>query len=457
MNPALSSVTSPAVAPASSSPAAPRPLALLLKAKAESDRRNYGAKNEILRQLLRAYPSRFVVDSDDGRILGLTHPSTGFRIHMPASAVPDNVTLRRLRAGNPEEGSPGAGRNTKTGWDVAAELRALLQDSGDRLLELKEAAALLPATTDGYTLWYSPEHDQLRLRCCTGDAAALSGELLKYAEVELTPDEEPLERFVEPWCLVKRSYSPTVRGITDALALTPGPANAWYGGPRPLAATLLGGLAGAGLGYAAGTVGEHLAGDLLDRGRLRRTLALLGGGIGAAPGALWAAHNTAQLGPSGALRPFPHADEDAWQADQGQVRVASWDHADRAQDEENFLAGSLKRAAVAGGGMSEKIPVNDFNEVIWSSSDPFTPPALRAATVGLLESASLSRGGQDLISPSDIARIGIGMGAGYGISRLMGSTLGAMAGLSPKSQEALQQAGTWAGALKAVVPLVFGR
>jgi hypothetical protein len=49
------------------------------------------------------------------------------------------------------------------------------------------------------------------------------------------------------------------------------------------------------------------------------------------------------------------------------------------------------------------------------------------------------------------------MGSGYMASKLVGATLGALAGLSPGAQQTLQQAGTWAGALKAVVPTAFGR
>jgi hypothetical protein len=229
---------------------------MLLQAKAESDRRNYRAKNELLRQLLSAQPHRFVVDSDDGRILGLTHPSTGFRIHMPRGAVPDGIQLRRLE---------GVEETAKTAdWNVREELRQLYAQHGQRLSELKEAAALLPETTDGYSLWYQPDRDELRLYASAEDSARLAAPLLKTAQVDMTLDPAPLERFVEPWCLVKRSFSPTARGVTDALGFSEGPANAWYGGPRPIAATLLGGLAGAGLGYGAGLIGENISGGELE-------------------------------------------------------------------------------------------------------------------------------------------------------------------------------------------------
>jgi len=63
----------------------------LRKAKAESDRRNFAAKHAILRPLLEQYPGEFVIDSQQHRFAGLTHSPTGFRIHMPRTAVPGTI------------------------------------------------------------------------------------------------------------------------------------------------------------------------------------------------------------------------------------------------------------------------------------------------------------------------------------------------------------------------------
>jgi hypothetical protein len=60
----------------------------LLKAKEHSDRGNYPAKHAVLRSLLRENPRSFRIDSRRGGMVGLTHES-GFRIHMPAAALPD--------------------------------------------------------------------------------------------------------------------------------------------------------------------------------------------------------------------------------------------------------------------------------------------------------------------------------------------------------------------------------
>ncbi len=68
---------------AAAHPALPK----LLEAKRESDERNYPAKHSILRALILEHPEHFKVDSEDKHVVGLTHES-GFRIHMPRTAVP---------------------------------------------------------------------------------------------------------------------------------------------------------------------------------------------------------------------------------------------------------------------------------------------------------------------------------------------------------------------------------
>lgn len=64
------------------------PLQQLLSAKAESDRRNYNEKHRILRHLMQTYPNDFIIDSEQGDIIGITHNKTGFRIHMPKKYLP---------------------------------------------------------------------------------------------------------------------------------------------------------------------------------------------------------------------------------------------------------------------------------------------------------------------------------------------------------------------------------
>lgn len=67
-------------------------LASLLRAKTESDRRNYAAKHEIMSQLMRRAPADFVIDSTSGDIVGVTHKPTRFRLHLPAKTIPATVS-----------------------------------------------------------------------------------------------------------------------------------------------------------------------------------------------------------------------------------------------------------------------------------------------------------------------------------------------------------------------------
>jgi acylphosphatase len=69
----------------------------LLNAKSESDRKNYPAKHNILRDMIKRDPGSFRIDSEEGGIYGLTHAPTGFRIHMPRAAAPLELTAGNRR------------------------------------------------------------------------------------------------------------------------------------------------------------------------------------------------------------------------------------------------------------------------------------------------------------------------------------------------------------------------
>lgn len=60
----------------------------LKKAKWESDRRNYQRKAAIIRAIMARDPEAFIRDSEAKGITGLTHRSTGFRLHMPTAELP---------------------------------------------------------------------------------------------------------------------------------------------------------------------------------------------------------------------------------------------------------------------------------------------------------------------------------------------------------------------------------
>jgi Helicase conserved C-terminal domain/DNA polymerase Ligase (LigD)/SNF2-related domain len=78
-------------------------LADLLRAKAESDRGNYPAKHQIIRDLITARPDEFSIDSQLGPFVGLTH-TTGFRMHVPRGVISGvlSPTLEDHHAGTGE-------------------------------------------------------------------------------------------------------------------------------------------------------------------------------------------------------------------------------------------------------------------------------------------------------------------------------------------------------------------
>lgn len=418
-------------------------LAALLDAKARSDRRDYAGKSAILRQLLKSNADEFYVDSDDGHgIVGLTHAPLGFRIHLPQDQLTGLSIERRIKQA---DGDPA--------WDVTRHIDDLLEDHGDRIFLLKDACRHLAGRFDA---WYLPDSVTVQLSAsCPAqlpnralDAAAyvlekLAGVTIRSLDVSTDLSavgfrDRPSVATNEPIVRIKQAYSPTLRGITDVLALTEGPANAWYGGPRPIASMLVGGLAGASLGYLGGALGENLVGDSLQKGRLRRTLALLGAAGGATPGLVWGLHS-----PKGFFSSWPHG-----------VKTGALSLRKLLPD--CVPATEFVKAGTMGGfEPTSPIDVDRFAQTVWSLEDPWTPAGLRAGALGLVESASTLRGNSPWVSPYDVSRIAMGMGSGALSARLVGRTLGALAGLSPDAQQALQRAGTWAGLMKTVVPLAF--
>lgn len=235
-----------------------------------------------------------------------------------------------------------------------------------------------------------------------------------------------------------------------------------YGGPNPLAATLAGGLLGAGLGYGGGWLAEQiLPEDYFEKGHLRRTGTLLGS-LGAIPGlALGIDNMRGQVLPenNSFLRAWitPHPMQiNEYKIEKPASALVEQLSSELCELNEQFV----KCADNMGADFVPRIPVDQFNRTIWNDLRSYggsTPPDLAAATTGLVQAASLSRGGVDLVSPYDIAKIGIGAGSGWLSGMLVGKTLGALAGLKPQTQETLQNTGVWAGVLSNTVPLLFGK
>lgn len=422
----------------------------LLRAKAESDRRNYGAKTTILNNLMKTNQDEFVIDSEQNGIAGLTHEPLNFKIHIPMDELASRNELRRKMRKEAAE--------AQGGWNVYEELENLIDSHGDKILLLKAASLRIPDSNEFCAnLWYSPEYDQL---LAAGDCSAAGFDTLKdklgshVSSTKRIDEYYPPDFCEAPWTLIKKAQSPILKGVTDAWGLTEGPASKLYGGPRPISSMLVGSLAGAGLGYLGGSVVEGLT-DRLEKGRLRKTLAILGAGLGAAPGAIWGASNMHEFGPRGLLSDSNNKIDWTFPGYNFPKKSAAMLLPDCLPTPEFIKAGQMF-AAVDPAVLGKPIPTDDFGRVIWSINDRETPFATRAAAVGLLDAASMQSGHSSIISPADVARVAMGMGSGYMSGLFVGKTLGALAGLKPETQKTLQQAGTWAGMLNTVVPMAFG-
>lgn len=314
----------------------------------------------------------------------------------------------------------------------------------------------------------------------------------------LAPVEES-----EPVFLVK-SASSVVRGLADIYQLRENAFNRHLGGPTPLLSMLIGGLLTAGLGYGTGKLIEHLFPESFEEDGLAQRLAVLGGLLGIAPGALAAYANTQAPDPKthesrsfwkSLVTPFvlTQAPEDAWKRmdfvdDRWRNPKFSEGAYSESRSNRNFGAGKMEKRssrfavfldstvrhlrrifpdylsnevfshfakeAQAVQDVIPSIPVDRFNRVVWE--DPLTPVPIRAATVGLTEGASQLQGGSPIVSPLDVARLAVGMGSGSLSGLLTGRVLGALAGLTPQAQDQLQQAGIWSGILRTVIPQAYG-
>lgn len=304
---------------------------------------------------------------------------------------------------------------------------------------------------------------------------AIEAKLGEVCPCILSDTLTPQDRMWEPWIIVKSGGQP-LKPLAQLTNVLPNPVNRLVGGPSPLAATLSGGLLGAGLGYGSGWLVEKLLPKkYFERGKLRKVLAMLGGGLGTLPGIAWGATSAAANPEEGGWRSgWPFRDKDMTHE---QTAVPDLPDVKEPEPpgvspmEKSFASQALEDlrqllpptegeaykkadfANVAGGLGLPPIQTDVFNRVVWG--DPRTPMDVRAATTGLVESASILRGGSNLVSPADIGRVAVGAGSGYVSGMLVGKALGALAGLKPEYQDKLQQTGIWAGVLSNVIPIAF--
>mgnify|MGYP001255415086 CR=1 FL=1 len=405
--------------------------------------------------------------------------------------------------------------------DVPPLAVKLAIDLEDRYSGLQEALRALPSR-GLFACWYGPETKEAVAVFSekTGKSADIADIRHQYERSGIKvatsaacdhfqpPDSGAID---QPWIRVayypemlaplqlgrtKAAYSPFLRAIGEIGGYLPEGRYSWGvpGVPKHLQGMIASGLLGAGGGYVLGSLAERALPANWERGKLRRTLALLGAGMGAMPG----------LGAIGLnlKHDRPWHDDRLFDAPPDQLDrylpgpqyrpnmpyLPPHERYKRGDDSgteapDRFANATEKLGGEPGGELVETIKaaftqsqsgyelpppidVDRLNQDLWL--DPRVrrtlPAEVAAAASGVVEGAwydqqqrgaMRGRGGARLVYPADLARISAGMGSGYLSGALVGKALGALLGMPSETQDRLKQVGLWSGVVANVLPMLF--
>lgn len=337
------------------------------------------------------------------------------------------------------------------------------------------------ATASTYTsvplgIWYSPITQKYAMDV-PDDATAGDIQLVKQA-VELAGElADELPSYEDGYIKVAQSpqitpvapTSPGLRQVGEYLQYLPQRySNDVIPGYGPVNGMLAGGLVGAGLGYGAGWLGEKILPEKWERGRLRKTLGVLGGLAGATPGAIFAGANM-----MGGKAPWDSGmfddstklynnDGTKISEDQfsGNFKMACelgprllWEARQEAFESAFDMEGvKLAEEKIAG----LAINVDELGRTLWETG---ADPQTAATTMSTLHAAQYMPGGENqagFVTPLQMAQLGAQMGAGYVSGALVGSALGILTGMPEGPKQRLKQTGMYLGVVRSVVPKLFG-
>jgi hypothetical protein len=410
-----------------------------------------------------------------------------------------------------------ASQHKEAGWDCVPDIiDQMFDDCLVPAMEIKEAASgMYTAAPCGY--YYNPGAQRYGIYA---PATPFASQVVDFVTCKKAADrvgpteEDPLTiEQVSTGDWVKVAYSPWVNKTLQYLNFLPGK---YPGGipniASPIASMATTGLLGAGLGYGAGWLGEKLMPEKWKRGRLRKTLAVIGGLAGAVPGAMYGAWNVAGGKPfyEATLKNVP---KHPVTGNPINVPAHSFDPAQREVNEQKAFEaagksasayteaneglvvelGSQYLAAVEklaydmmadqraldgestflvkhafmdtfGGAYAPRRPrgpldinVDTLGNTLW---DVGAKPGTAAMTMGALHAAQQMPGGRDesgWVTPTQMAGLAAHMGAGYVSGALVGSALGMLTGMPAGPQQTLKDTGMYLGIVKSVVPKLFGQ
>jgi hypothetical protein len=300
---------------------------------------------------------------------------------------------------------------------------------------------------------------------------AESIEKLVHSLLWKTAGDEAVAEFkrIEPELNKAAAEGPTAfRRVLEAMNLLPGE---YPGGipnnPSPLKSMLVSGLAGGAMGYGAGWLGEKVLPDNWKRNRLRWTLAMMGTGAGAAPGAAWGTMNLAAGLPFDDNSFGSDSSRQSAEVDYEKLSAELYKYSSAEPQSLNSRSSEvIKHAFIPppNFGMSglsvPSINVDAFNRVLWT--DPRVggqlSPLTRGAATGLMTAAANLPGKLQtkFVTPFDVGRIAAGMGSGYLSGAIVGKGLGLLMGMPQDTQEKLKNTGMFAGIVANLVPMAFG-
>jgi hypothetical protein len=331
---------------------------------------------------------------------------------------------------------------------VPANVVRLVKVAAPLALELKYVSMV--GDPDDRAWWEPPTgriHVQSRHKRAAWEAALVPGVTVAAMEPE-----------GDLWVLIKRG------AFLAPLAQTQDATSRVLGGPNPMTSAITGGLVGAGLGYGTGWLAEQVLPEKqFRRGPTRRTMSMIGAGLGALPGIETGLAQTRipEAGGSDAPGFLKYLDPHPWLSDYAYTKHGMFK--DAAED----FADSTGFAHL------RSIPVDAFNRAIWNdvraTPNAFgtksqwgdneqslsTPPRVASFASGVVAGAGAATG-QERVSPLQVAATA-GLTAGKGLigGMLLGKVFGALAGLKPEAQRTLQRSGMWAGLLTGAVNSLF--
>ncbi|NBT76105.1 MAG: hypothetical protein EBT15_09075 [Betaproteobacteria bacterium] len=243
-------------------------------------------------------------------------------------------------------------------------------------------------------------------------------------------------------------------------SLVPGLAPVWnasnklLGGPTPLSNGIVAGLLAGGLGYGAGTLVEQFfPARYLQRGKLRRTLGMIGALGGAGLAGLNSYANARAMRTSTLKGLFTN-----------NKTPVVYPYEEKMEKDSSAPMGGATGAFLNEPMFSPTVSVPQFNQAAWQDVNmgmyrgfqQHTPPQFAAAATGLMSGISTNMN-SPIIRPIDVVRGIASAGVGLATATVAGKTLAALAGLTPEGQNKLQEMGLWGGMMHAVVPSLFGR